>query len=74
MKAIVESDELLASYIAHLECLEDLEKDSSLGYNNNETNSSTPKANSHGSYPSLAPVPVNNANYAYGMTPNPASG
>jgi hypothetical protein len=72
MKATVESDELLASYIARLE---DLEKDRSLGYNNNnETNSSAPKANPHGSYPSLAPLPVNNANYAYGMTPNPASG
>jgi hypothetical protein len=71
MKATVESDELLASYIARLE---DLEKDRSVGCNNNETNSSAPKANPHGSYPSFAPLPVNNANYAYGMTPNPASG
>jgi hypothetical protein len=69
MKATVESDELLAPYIAHLEHLEDLEKDRSLGYNNNETNSSIPKANPDGSYPSLAPLPVSNANYAYGMTP-----
>jgi hypothetical protein len=33
----VESDELLASYIARLERLEDLEKDRALGFNNNET-------------------------------------
>jgi hypothetical protein len=45
MKSTVESDELLASYIARLERLEDLEKDRALGFNNNETNSSTPKAN-----------------------------
>jgi hypothetical protein len=57
-KSTVESDELLASYIARLE---DLEKDRSLGFNNNETNSGTPKANPQGSYPSLAPLPVNNA-------------
>jgi hypothetical protein len=56
MKSIVESDEFFASYIAHLERLEDLEKDRSLGFNNNETNSSTPKANPQGSYPSLAPL------------------
>jgi hypothetical protein len=68
------SDELISSYIAHLKRLEDLEKDRSLDYNNNETNSSTPKANPHKSYPSLAPLPVNNANYAYGMTQNPATG
>jgi hypothetical protein len=75
MKSTVESDGLLASYISRLERLEDLEKDRSLGNTNNETNSSTPKANPHGSYPSLAPLPVvNNANYAYGMPPNPASG
>jgi hypothetical protein len=74
MKSIVESDELLASYIARLERLEDLKKYRSLGYTNNETNSSTPKANPQGSYSSLAPLPVNNANYAYGLTPNPASG
>jgi hypothetical protein len=49
MKSIVESDELLASYIARLEQLEDLEKDRALGFNNNETNSSTPKANPQGS-------------------------
>jgi hypothetical protein len=70
MKSRVESDELLASYIARLECLEDLEKDMSFGYNNNETSSSTPKANPHGPYPSLASLPiVNTANYAYGMPP-----
>jgi hypothetical protein len=61
MKSTMESDKLLASYIAHLEHLEDLEKDRSLGFNNNETNSGTPKANPQGSYPSLAPLPVNNA-------------
>jgi hypothetical protein len=74
MKSTVESDELLASYIAHLEWLEDLEKDRALGFNNNETNSSTPKANPQGSHPSLAHLPVNNGNHAYGLTPNPASG
>jgi hypothetical protein len=74
MKSIVESDELLASYIAHLERLEDLEKDRALGFNNNETNSSTPKANPQGSHPSLAPSLVNNGNLAYGLAPNPASG
>jgi hypothetical protein len=40
----VGSDELLASYIARLEWLEDLEKDRALGFNNNDANSSTPKA------------------------------
>jgi hypothetical protein len=74
IKSTVESDELLASYIARLERLEDLEKDRALGYANNETNSSTPKANPQGSYPSLAPLYVNNGNHAYGLTPNPASG
>jgi hypothetical protein len=39
-----------------------------------KTNSSTPKANPQGSYPSLEPLPVNNGNHAYGLTPNPASG
>jgi hypothetical protein len=63
MKCTVESVELLASYIARLERLED----------NNETNSSTPKANPQGSHPSLTPLPVNNGNFAYGLTPNPAS-
>jgi hypothetical protein len=37
MKSIVGDDGLLASYIASLECLEDLEKDSNTAYNNNET-------------------------------------
>jgi hypothetical protein len=73
MKSTMDSNELLASYIAHLERLEDLEKDRALGFNNNEVNSSTPKANSQGSHPSLAPFPVNNDNFAYGLTPNPAS-
>jgi hypothetical protein len=41
----VGSDELLASYIAHLERLEDLEEDRALGFNNNDVNSSTLKAN-----------------------------
>jgi hypothetical protein len=40
----VGSDELFASYIARLEWLEDLEKDRALGFNNNDANSSTPKA------------------------------
>jgi ribosomal protein S7 len=44
-KSTVDSDELLASYIARLERLEDLEKDRALGFNNNDANSSTPKAN-----------------------------
>jgi hypothetical protein len=70
----VDSDELLAYYIACLERLEDLEKDRALGFNNNDANSSTPKANLHGSHPSLAPLPVNNDNFAYGLAPNPASG
>jgi hypothetical protein len=75
MKFTVESDGLLASYIACLERLEDLEKDRSLSYNNNETNSSSPKANPYGSYPILAPLHVvNNANYTYGMPPNPPFG
>jgi hypothetical protein len=39
----VGSDELLTSYIARLERLEDLEKDRALGFNNNDANSSTPK-------------------------------
>jgi hypothetical protein len=65
---------LLASYIARLEQLEDLEKDRALGFNNNDANSSTPKANPQGSHPSLAPFPVNNDNFAYGLTPNLASG
>jgi hypothetical protein len=65
----VDSDELLASYIARLECLEDLEKDRSITYNNNETSSGAPKIYPHGVvYPSLAPLPLtNNANYTYGM-------
>jgi hypothetical protein len=74
MKSTVESDELFASYIARLEWLEDLEKDRALGFNNNETNSSTPKANPHGYYPTLAPLLVNNGTHAYGLTPNPTSG
>jgi hypothetical protein len=74
MKTTVDSDELLASYIARLERLEDLEKDRALGFNNNETICSTPKANPQGSHPSLAPLPVNNGNFAYGFTPNLASG
>jgi hypothetical protein len=49
-------------------------KGRALGFNNNDANSSTPKANPQGSYPSLAPLPVNNDNFAYGLTPNPASG
>jgi hypothetical protein len=65
---------LLASYIARLEQLEDLEKDRALGFNNNDANSSTPKENPQGSHPSLAPFPVNNDNFAYGLTPNLASG
>jgi hypothetical protein len=73
-KSIADSDELLASYIARLERLEDLEKDRALGFNNNDANSSTPKANPQGSHPGLAPLPVNNDNFAYGLTPNPASG
>jgi hypothetical protein len=73
-KSTVGSDELLASYIARLERLEDLEKDKALGFNNNDANSSTPKANPQGSRPSLAPLHVNNDNFAYGLTPNPASG
>jgi hypothetical protein len=44
-KSTVGSDELLASYIAHLERLEDLEEDRALGFNNNDVNSSTLKAN-----------------------------
>jgi hypothetical protein len=39
MKSTVESDELLALYIARLEHLKDLEKDRSLGFNNNEISS-----------------------------------
>jgi hypothetical protein len=75
MKSTVGSDGLLASYIASLERLEDLEKDRSLSYNNNETNSSSPEANPYGSYPILAPLHVvNNANYTYGMAPNPTFG
>jgi hypothetical protein len=42
-KSTVGSDELLTSYIARLERLEDLEKDRALGFNNNDANSSTPK-------------------------------
>jgi hypothetical protein len=67
MNSTVESDEFLASYIARLERLEDLEKDRALGFNNNETDSSTPKANPQGSHPSLVPLPVNNGNFAYGF-------
>jgi hypothetical protein len=74
MKSTVESDEFLASYIARLERLEDLEKDRALGYVNNETNSSTPEANPQGSYLRVAPLPLNNGNHAYGSTPNSASG
>jgi hypothetical protein len=44
-KSTVGSDELLASYIARLEWLEDLEKDRALDFNNDDANSSTPKAN-----------------------------
>jgi hypothetical protein len=47
-KSTVGSDELLASYIARLEWLEDLEKDRALGFNNNDPNSSTPKLNPQG--------------------------
>jgi hypothetical protein len=74
MKSIVHSDELIASYIARLEQLEDLENERALGFNNNEANSSTPKENPQGSRPRLAPLHVNNGNFAYGLTPNPASG
>jgi hypothetical protein len=73
-KSTVGSDELLASYISRLERLEDIEKDSALGFNNNDANSSTLKANPQGSHPSLAPLLVNNDNFTYGLTPNPASG
>jgi hypothetical protein len=73
-KSTVGSDELLASYIDRLERLEDLEKDRALGFNINDANSSTPKENPQRSHPSLAPLPVNNDNFAYGLTPNPASG
>jgi hypothetical protein len=73
-KSIVGSDELLASYVARLERLEDLEKDRALGFNNNDANSSIPKATPQGSHPSLDPLPVNNDNFAYGLTPNPVSG
>jgi hypothetical protein len=45
-----------------------------LGFNNNDANRSIPKANSQGSHPSLAPLPVNNDNFAYGLKPNLASG
>jgi hypothetical protein len=41
----VGSDELLASYVACLERLEDLEKDRALGFNNNDAHSSIPKEN-----------------------------
>jgi hypothetical protein len=57
-KSTVGSDELLVSYIARLERLEDLENDKALGFNNNDANSSTPKANPQGSHPSLAPLLV----------------
>jgi hypothetical protein len=40
-KSTMGSDELLVSYIARLERLEDLEKDRALGFNNNDANSST---------------------------------
>jgi hypothetical protein len=73
-KSTVGSDELLVSYIARLELLEDLEKDRALGFNNNDANSSTTKANPQGSHPSLAPLLVKNDNFAYGLTPNLASG
>jgi hypothetical protein len=73
-KSTVDSDELHASYIARLEWLQDLEKDRALGYNNNDANSSTSKANPQGSHPSLAPLPVNNDNFAYVLTPNIAPG
>jgi hypothetical protein len=73
-KSTVGSDELLASYIVRLERLEDLEKGRVIGFNNNDANSSTPKAYPQGSHPSLAPLDVNNDNFAYGLTPNPASG
>jgi hypothetical protein len=55
-KSLVDSDEFLASYIAHLEYLEDLEKDRNIAYNNNETSSSAPKIYPHGVYPGLAPL------------------
>jgi hypothetical protein len=48
VKSTVDIDELLASYIARLERLEVLEKARALGFNNNEANSSTPKANPKG--------------------------
>jgi hypothetical protein len=74
MKSTVDSDELLASYIARLERLEDLEKDRALGFQNNAANISTPEENPQGSHPRLTPLPVNNDNFAYGLTPNLASG
>jgi hypothetical protein len=73
-KSTVDSDELLASYIARLERLEDLEKDRALSFNNNDSNSSTSKENLQESHPSLAPLPINNDNFAHGLTPNLASG
>jgi hypothetical protein len=55
-KSSVDSDELLASYISHLEHLEDLEKDRNIADNNNETSRSAPKIYPHWVYPSLAPL------------------
>jgi hypothetical protein len=72
-KSIVGSDELLTSYIAcFLHCF--LQKNRALCFNNNDANSSIPKANPQGSHVSLVPLPVNNDNFAYGLTPNPAPG
>jgi hypothetical protein len=69
---------LLASYIARLESLEDLEKDRSIAYNNNnnEASSSAPKINPHEVvHPSSTPLPVTNVgNYAYGMPPESCIG
>jgi hypothetical protein len=65
---MMDNDGLLASYIAHKEHLEDLEKYKNITYDSNETSSSAPKIYPRGVYPRLAPLHVtNNANYTYGM-------
>ena len=62
---------MLASYIARLERLEDLEKDRTIAFNDNNVSSSNDPKIDGVVHPSLTPLPNNGfANPLYGMPPN----
>ena len=58
-KSTVGSNELLASYIAHLERLEDLENDRTIAFNDNNVSSSNDPKIDRVVHPSLTPLPNN---------------